>query len=203
MRYIAEHAFYAMVDMETKKFIKTSEIRRGTAGFVDHGNPMDVWNFFKEYFGQRNETKYLPMFIHTHPIGAAYFSSTDMDTLESYAGLVAPMKMGMQVVTESLVLTRVCWIEPIDDFKIRKQKDKDALRQFFWKEVESQKVQQENQQMYTEIRDMTYVRSESLIQRIARLMPWNHRSNGSRKESEVSDIAKRMKERGFLNEDDY
>lgn len=199
MKYVAEHAFYAVADMETKKFIETSAIRCGSAGFVDHGNPLDVWRFFKKYFGHGSEAKYLPMFIHTHPIGAAYFSSIDMSTLESYAALVSPMIMGMQVVTESLILTRIGWIENIEEFKIRKQQDENALRKYVWQQIESQKFEDENPQAYSEIRDATYIRSESLIQRISRLMPWRSRV----KESEISDIAQRMKARGFLNENDY
>lgn len=201
MKHIAEHAFYAMVNMETKKFIETSTIRRGTTGFVDHGNPMDVWNFFKKYFEQGNETKYLPIFVHTHPVGAAYFSSIDMNTLESYAGLVSPMKMGMQVVTESAIITRICRIESIEDFKIRKHKNDEAMRHFFWQQTESNNIEQENQQIYNEIRNMTYVKSKPLIQRISRLIPWHSRLNDVRKKPYVADIAGRMKERRFLKDD--
>jgi hypothetical protein len=143
------------------------------------------------------------MFVHTHPIGASYFSTLDMNTLESFAGLVSPMNMAMQVVTEKQIITRIGWMESNDDFAIRKLQDKSVLRKFFFKEIESQIIYYKNMTLYDEIRRRTYqTKKESFLRRTFHFRKTNQNEDIRKTENSLY-LAERMKRRGFLSKNDF
>ena len=144
------------------------------------------------------------MFVHTHPIGANYFSALDRQTLKAFAGIVYPAVMGMQVVTESEILTSYGSMENLEQFHIRKKADPDAIRSFQSVEYDtigSADIFQANQNLYKQIRSLTY-RSGIRMTAMSILDRFRKKRNNYA-ERTIDATAEKMKERGFLKEEDF
>lgn len=163
MKFIAEHAFYGALNSELK-IVNPSDVVRGSAHHVEHGDEIDVYLYFKSM--AKKSEKLSPIFIHTHPIGCTYFSGTDDATLYAYATMLSPKPILMQVVTESVILTKKAWFEPLDAWKRRKKFDPKTVRQYVvddWSDSQlfTNEIYLMNKKLYNEIRALSYKKTES------------------------------------------
>lgn len=164
MKFIAEHAFYGMLDPDLKIF-SNSEIFRGMQHAVVHGDDIELYNYFRKGF----VLDMVPIFVHTHPIGASYFSGTDDTTLYSLATMLSPKPILMQVVTESVILTKKALFEPEDVWKKRKAIEGKTPRKYEvedWSDSKlfTEEIYMQNSNLYDKIRKKSYVNEKLSLQ---------------------------------------